>query len=71
MYLFAQDQLMIEEEEDSLLTPAIRLIDPRHLTRVDQLRTSVQNIITLTRTKTLASLATQTGKPKGAFIHEI
>lgn len=47
MYLFAQDQLMIEEEEDSLLTPAIRLIDPRHLTRVDQLRTSVQNIITL------------------------
>lgn len=46
---------MIEEEEDSLLTPAVRLIDPRHLARVDQLRTSVQDIITLTTTQTLTT----------------
>lgn len=74
MYLFAQDQLMIKKEEDSLLTPAIRLIDPWHLTRVDQLWTSVQNVITLRKNKTkLNSQGRQTRigseYPKEAFIN--
>lgn len=38
---------MIKEEENSLLVPSIRLVNPGHLSRVDQLRAAVQDIISL------------------------
>lgn len=38
---------MIKEEENSLLVPSIRLVNPGHLSRVDQLRAAVQDIIPL------------------------
>lgn len=69
MYLFAQDQLMIKKEEDSLLTPAIRLIYPWHLTRVDQLWTSVQNVITLSRQGRQTRIGS--GHPKEPFINKM
>lgn len=38
---------MIKEKENSLLVPSIRLVNPGHLSRVDQLRAAVQDIISL------------------------
>lgn len=46
-HLFTHDQLVIKEEEDSLLAAPIGLVDPRHLTSVDQLGASVQDVIAL------------------------
>lgn len=40
-YLFAEDHLVIKEEEDTLLASSIRLVDPGHLSCVDQFRTAV------------------------------
>lgn len=38
---------MIKEKENSLLVPSIRLVNPGHLSRVDQLRAAVQDIVPL------------------------
>lgn len=46
-YLLTEDQLVIKEEEDSLLAASIRLIDPWQLPSVDELRAPVQDIIPL------------------------
>lgn len=47
IYLLTEDQLMIKEKEDALLAASIRLIDPRQLPSVDELRAPVQNIVSL------------------------
>lgn len=51
-YLLAEDQLVIKEKEDSLLAASIRLIDPRQLPSVDELRAPVQDIVSLDTKKT-------------------
>lgn len=40
-YLLTEDQLVIKEEEDSLLAASVRLVDPWQLPSVDQLRAPV------------------------------
>lgn len=50
-YLLTEDQLVIKEEEDSLLATSIRLIDPWQLPSVDELRAPVQDIIPLDKHK--------------------
>lgn len=42
---------MIKEKENSLLVPSIRLVNPGHLSRVDQLRAAVQDIVSLEGTE--------------------
>lgn len=51
---------MIKEEENSLLVPSIRLVNPGHLPRVDQLRAAVQDIISLQGTGNQAQSAALT-----------
>lgn len=46
-YLLTEDQLVIKEEEDSLLAASVRLVDPWQLPSVDELRAPVQNIVSL------------------------
>lgn len=36
-YLLAENHLVIKEKENTLLVPSIRLVNPGHLSRVDQL----------------------------------
>lgn len=57
-HLLTENQLVIKEEEDSLLAASVGLIDPWQLPGVDELRAPVQDIIPLdtqtnTRTRTV------------------
>lgn len=42
---------MIKEKENTLLVPSIRLVNPGHLSRVDQLGAAVQDIVSLEGTE--------------------